>query len=382
MSFTVDAAGLAGLPTQLDRLKQDALRGSGYVGDHATMSYGGVLNDITADHERIVHDVRGYLEKLAGPVAGNTGEAVRAALTYYGHADAKAAARLDATYPETRGGPDSYGSTSYSSGARRERFGDLAAPSSHYVAPRDHHVDYPDEPTALDQISASAVGRWMIIRATELAAKIGLGHRWDPYEEILKPVTGDWNGLRGCADVYANVGGAVGDMAVNLRAMADAVPEVWSGNAADGLTGYLLKVAGQLDDASRPFADLGTSYQRAAENAHEHFQQAGELLNDLIDLIALFIVEAAAAVATAETGVGPAILGAAAAVDAFEIYETIHTLFGPIAAVQVAIENLCSELDRSHAVDIQAKLPALDPAHLQLPGDQSGVGKITIGAGR
>src|SRR5205085_3705469 len=98
MSFTVNAAGLAGLPDQLDRLQLDALRGSAYVGDHAQLSYGGVLNHIKADHERVQRDVRRFLEKLGGPVAGNTAEAVRAAMTWYGHTDAKAAASLDATY--------------------------------------------------------------------------------------------------------------------------------------------------------------------------------------------------------------------------------------------------------------------------------------------
>src|SRR6266511_2484046 len=47
-------------------------------------------------------------------------------------------------------------------------------------------------------INAGAFGRTVIVEATELAASLGLGHRWDPYEKILKPITGDWNGLRKC----------------------------------------------------------------------------------------------------------------------------------------------------------------------------------------
>src|SRR5947207_2497275 len=147
MSFSVDAAGLAGLPEQLDRLQQDAFRGSAYVGDHARLSYGGVLNDITADHERILHDVRGYLNKLGGPVAGNTADAVRAATTYYGRTDARAAASLDASYPATTSAhanvAGNYGATSYSSSALGARFRDVARPTDHYVAPPDRHNEYP-----------------------------------------------------------------------------------------------------------------------------------------------------------------------------------------------------------------------------------------------
>jgi hypothetical protein len=386
MSFTVNAAGLAGLPDQLDRLQQDAFRGSAYVGDHATLSYGGVLNDITADHERTLHDVRGFLDKLGGPVAGNAADAVRAATTWYAHADAKAAASLDATCPATTSAhadvAGNYGATSYSSSALGARFRDVARPTDHYLAPPDRHGEYPDEPLRLDVISPSATGRQLIIKATELAEMLGLGHRWDPYEKILKPLTGDWNGLRACADVYGNVGGAVGDLSMNLRTMAYDVPEVWTGNAADGLTGYVLRVADQLDGSKQSFADLGSSYKAAAENAHRSFEQVGELLSELIDIVLLFIVEAVAAAASAETVVGPIALGAAAAVDALEMFQTIHFIEACLTAIKVGIEDLADTLSGSGAVNVQAKLPVLEPAHLQLPGDQSGVGKTKIGPAR
>src|SRR5437762_13919738 len=152
MSFTVNAAGLAGLPEQLDRLQQDAFRGSAYVGDHAKRSYGGVLNDITADHERIRHDVRGLLDKLGGPVAGNTADAVRAATTYYAHADTKAATTLDATYPATTSVhadvAGNYVATSYSSSAPGARSRDVARPSDHCVPPPAPRYEYPYDPRA------------------------------------------------------------------------------------------------------------------------------------------------------------------------------------------------------------------------------------------
>lgn len=386
MSFTVNAAGLAGLPEQLDRLQLDALRGSAYVGDHAALSYGGVLNDIKANHEQIRDEVRGFLDKLDGPVAGNTAEAVRAATTYYVHTDAKAAASLDATYPATTSAhadvAGNYGATSYSSSALGARFRDVARPTDNYLPPPDRRDEYPDEPDALVLVSPSGVARQIIIHATELAESLGLGHRWDPYEEVLKPLTGDWNGLRGCSDVYRSVGGAVGDMAMNLRAMAYDVPEVWTGNAADGLTGYLLSVADQLDGSKQAFADLGTGYENAAERAHEEFKQAGEMLSDLVDLALVFIAEAAGAGATAETVIGPVVFGAAGAIDAYEIFKAIHTVATAVSMVKVALESLGTTLTNSGVVDIQAKLRALQPAHLQLPGDQSGVGKTKIGPGR
>ena len=386
MSFTVDAAGLAGLPEQLDRLQLDAFRGSSYVGDHAELAYGGVLNDISADHETVVHEVRGFLDKLGGPVAGNTAEAVRAALTYYAHTDAKAAAAVDVSYPATTGehtgslGVD--GSTSYSSSARGARFRDVVAPSGHYVAPPDRHGEYPDEPAELDVISPASWGRQAVIKATELAASLGLGHRWDPYEAVLQPLTGDWNGLRACADVFADVGVAVGDMELNLRTTAYDVPEVWTGNAADGATGYLLKVANQLAAARQPFADLSGRYQAAAEQAREQFKELGERLDDLIDLVLVFIGEVSGLAAVGETGVGFLGLMALAAATAFEIYKVIHLIDLVMKEIRRQVHQLGSLVRGSAVVGLQAKLPALEPAHLQLPGDQSGVGKVKIGPPR
>ena len=51
MSFSVDTARLGGLPDQLDRLAHHARLGEQYAGDGTKLSYGGVLNGITGDHE-------------------------------------------------------------------------------------------------------------------------------------------------------------------------------------------------------------------------------------------------------------------------------------------------------------------------------------------
>jgi hypothetical protein len=386
VSFSVDAAGLVGLPQQLDRMQVDALRGSAYVDAHARISSGGVLTGLAADHQRIVHDVRGYLDKLGSRVAGNAADAVRAASAYYEATDAQAAARLDASYPavtgEHAGGAGSYGATSYSSSAVGARFRDVASPATHYVAPPDRHSEYQDEPQPLQVIGVGGAARALIIKATELAAVLGLGHRWDPYEAVLKPVTGDWNGLRASADVFANVSAALGDVSMNLHATAYDVPEVWTGNAADGVTGYLLRVADQVDSAKQSVTGLSGGYEAAAEHAFERFRQAGDHLDELVDLVVLFIAEAVVAETTVETGVGPLIAGAAAAATAVEMYKIIHAVEAVVGAVEAELDGLRTLLRGFGGGELQLKLPALDPAHLQLPGDQSGVGKVMIGPPR
>ena len=72
-------------------------------------------------------------------------------------------------------------------------------------------------------VSPTAFGRQVIITATEVGAVLGICPRWDPYEAVLKPLTGDWSGFRACADVFDHLAEAVGDMAGNLDVGAGAV---------------------------------------------------------------------------------------------------------------------------------------------------------------
>jgi hypothetical protein len=379
MSFTVDAASLGGLPKQLERLQHDALLGESYVNDNAKLSYGGLLDKLVGGHEDAVRSVRDYLDKLARKVAGNGGEAVQAALAYYAQTDAKAAGALDATFPATTDrhadGPGNYGATSYSSSAYGARFRDVAHPADRYVPPPDHSGEFPDEPKPIAFVSPASYARGLIVQATDAAEKLGIGHRWDPYEMILKPCTGDWKGLRGCTDVFDHVADAVGDMAGNVRAGAFDVPEVWTGNAADSLTSYLLKVADALDDAKKPLHDLGEAYKTAAESAHKLFETLGEMLSAVLDeaIIAL------AALVAAASGVGASVGEALAAVELYEMVREVKGAIEVYTAVTTTIDGLDAALGGDGMVQVDLKLPPLDGGSLHLPGNQSGVGKPKVG---
>src|SRR6266542_4671664 len=191
MSFTVDVNSLGGLPAQLDRLREDATLGYAYVDHCAKLSYGGLLDRIIGGHEGAVHKVENYLDRLAGPVAGNCADAVRYALTYYKQTDVKAAAALDDRYPD----PERHDDTEMDHNGHATadsvggRFRDVAEPTDHYKEPPDYLVEFPFEPQPVVCVSPAAYGRAMIVEATELAASLGLGHRWDPYEEIPPATT-------------------------------------------------------------------------------------------------------------------------------------------------------------------------------------------------
>lgn len=376
MSFAVDTAGLQGLPAQLDRLHEDALLGSAYVDHYAKLSYGGLLDKITGGHEAAVTSVRNYLDKLAGPVAGNTADAVRYAMTYYTQTDVKSAVALDDTYPQAEAKDDTdFGHHIHpSSTSAGGRFHDAAEFTDHYKTPPDHSAEFPFQPQPVMCVSPAAFGRAVIVEATELAASLGLGHRWDPYEAILKPVTGDWSGLRSCTDVFGNVGEALGDMANNVRIAAEGIHEVWTGRAAEGLTAHLIELARTLDEAREPLEKLGRSYEDAARSAFALFGALGDVLNDLIDAVLIFIAEASAAAATSETVIGGIAFGISAAYEADKVYRFVKGAVGLYTSCMAVIETIESAQHGFGAVSGEGSLPTLKETRPPLPGNQSMVG--------
>jgi hypothetical protein len=375
MGFWINVEAVQGLPAQLDRMREDANRGASYVTDQTRLSYGGVLDAISGSHEETVERVRDYLDQLANRVSGNTAQSLRAAFAYYGHTDADAAASLDATYPAAEDGRGD----SYLGGGRPQLgsgFVDVAEPSSRYQPRPDHSDEFPYQPSPGVLISPGAMGRHLIITATTLAAKLGLGHPWDPYEAILKPITGDWNGLRGCTDVFTNVSEAVGDMATNAHAAADSIATVWDGNAADGAHSHLIEIAKALEEAKEPLVKLGEAYEHAAHGAHELFNVMCDVLNDLIDGVVEFIAEASAAAATSETVVGGLAFGGMAAYDAYQVYKYIKHAIEIMTKIDAVRELLQSEQANFGLVHGDSALPQLPTAMPVLPVQQNNVPSI------
>ena len=376
--FFVNAGALARLPAQLDRLQGSASLGMLYVSDQTQLSYGGVLNGITGAHADAVAKVRNYLDELAHHVAGPTANAVRAAVTYYQQTDEVSAAALDETYhaADYRGGgyvaPDDPAGSDYRGGGYVDvgnGFRDLANPSDHYRRRPDYSAEFPYEPPLSALISPAAMGRHVIITATTLAAQLGIGHPWDPYEMILKPITGDWNGMRGCKDVFDNVADALGDLTMNLGAAVESSGSVWLGEAADHLCEHLKEIGDALTEAQEPVRKLAESYETAAEGAHALFGALADVLNDLIDDVIEFIAEASAAAATSETVVGGIVFGGMAAFDAYEIFDKITELIDLMSKVQALVEVYNSQ-QANFGVVGAADLPKLPGTLPQLPGRQ------------
>ncbi|OJF10858.1 hypothetical protein [Couchioplanes caeruleus] len=213
-----------------------------YVKDNTVLAYGdGLLNKAKTGHEAIVSAVSYFLEDIAKYPAREGSIAVDQALDYYEQADRGAAAKLDDA------GRDIYidrheFSNYYRMGGNASGFTDAYARRDRYKAPiadYDKADQFQYAPALWDVASPTSLARDAIWGATRLGAKMGIFDRaYDPFESWVKPLAGDWSGVRACADVWDNVALSLQDMSGNISRHALGVDGVWQGRAADALISH------------------------------------------------------------------------------------------------------------------------------------------------
>jgi hypothetical protein len=283
MEFSVNVEALAGLPELLDRRARELRTGRDYLLDHTGPAFGeGLLNRIVGGHRRVVREVEEFLVDASGPYAERQAERVRAAIASYRRADAAAAARIDATLPSTPlpVRPPHRADPALGPGI----FQDPVEPAAHYLPPPDYHTRFPYRPEITDLVSPSSVGRDAIWYLTSLAARFGLLDRgYDPFEDFVQPISGDWAGLYACGDVFANLGLALTESGTCVVAGSRPLDRVWTGNAADGCAEFLRSFGRSLGASVGPLASIAEEYRAAAQGAAELGQLVGLLLSELLD---------------------------------------------------------------------------------------------------
>jgi hypothetical protein len=326
VSFWIDIPGAGKLPPALDRLGDDARGGMAYVKDNTVLAYGdGLLNKAQSGHEALVSAVTYFLEDIARYPAGQGSAAVTLALHAYEETDRGSAARLDDAGRAVFVDRHEF-SNYYRMGGSVSGFADAYEPQDRFkaVADYDKADQFQYAPALWDIASPSSWVRDAIWEATELGAKMGIFDRaYDPFESWVKPLAGDWTGVRACADVWDNVALALQDMSGNLRRHALGVDGVWSGNAADALISHCWYSGEKILDVVAPMQGLAARYRESADAMFEIGKVMGSLIADLCDAAMIFVSEAALAATTSETIVGGVVFGGAAVYEGYKIWDII-----------------------------------------------------------
>ncbi|MGS2616127.1 hypothetical protein ACVCAH_16625 [Micromonospora sp. LZ34] len=371
MGFDVDVAALRGLPAVFDRLGDDARAGLSHLDTNTALEYGpGFINRISGKHERAVSDIRGFVEDIAKFTAGHTGASLRQALNYYERTDEAAAEHLDRSF---RGD----GQLDRSQFASLYRAAGSAAPFADRAEPRDSLREVPDynkddafqfEPQLWDIASPTSVTRDAIWGATWLGAKLGICDRaYDPYESFIKPVAGDWAGVRGCADAFDNIASSLGGMADNLRWAALCSEQHWQGRAATAFQAHVVNSARKLDVAAGPVSALAAEYRRTAEAMFELGKVLGSLLSDLVDAAMIFVATASTAVGTSETVIGGVVFGAAAIYEGYKVWDIVKEALDLVGRADSLTSAFTSAVADFGMASGAGELPVLAPPPVGLP---------------
>ncbi|MEU8387350.1 hypothetical protein [Micromonospora sp. NPDC048843] len=371
MGFAVDVAALRGLPPLFDRLGDDARAGLTYVESNTVLEYGpGFINRISGKHENAMLAIRDLVEDVAKYTAADTGATLRQSLDYYERTDAAAAERLDQAFRRDWALDRSEYAGFYRDTALPAPFADRTDPQQLLRAVPDYDKDdaFQFEPQLWDMASPTSVARDVIWGATWLAAKLGICDRaYDPYESLLKPVAGDWAGVRGCADVFGNLAAALAGMADNVRWGALSSEQHWQGKAATAFQAHLVDSARKLDTAGAPLLALAAEYRRTAEAMFEIGKVLGSLLSDLVDAAMIFTVTASTAVATSETVIGGVVFGAAALYEGYKMWDIFKEALDLVGRADSLTSAFTAAVGNFGMAATAQELPVLAPAPNGMP---------------
>jgi len=355
--FSVDLAALRDVPEMLGRMADDAKRCRLYAEEYFDFAFGpGVLNRATGRHDEAREKVRDFFRRVEHLAAAQR-DAVTAAIDYYEGVDLVAAARTDALLPPTRIDPVEGRSPRLRPDLLQARVREQNEPIDALTEPPDYSTQDPYQPQWSDLVSPGNVARDATWGVTWLGAKLGICDRaYDPLDDFVLPMTGNWAGMHACADALANLAEAARLLQGNADWIALRVEAVWLGNAADACWIKVRGLAKALDAAQHPLNDLSSAYAGMVDEM-KFLEGAMELL--VIDLIdAVFF--ATLAVATSETVVGAVVFGGAAVYEISRVVGHVNDVLSHIEKARNAVDVFGGKTDGFGLLNTD--LPALPAA--------------------
>lgn len=349
MGFRVEPDAIQGFASLVGRGADDAAKAVEFASNNTQIdkAVGGQLWDLVAgDHDQYVESAKKALGKVQSVLNSSQTELSKSA-KYYRETDTDEAARMDATYPGSKGGggaPPSGGNGSDFADAQdasatlKKPAGDSDNPLVKYA--QGHVDEYNMNPvqktlgTIMDLGSPSTV-------AVE-AVKLLFG--FDIFGEINNWVLGDWNKYKDCAEVWGNLGSFCDAVAANLKKGTQNVGVTWEGNAYDAAKVYFDEFSKKLADFKETFDSLTSCYNAAAQ---EVFQLAEILKAGVVfiaDMAIIWMANMAAATAVNAIPIGgqaaSVAMFALAAAQAVMIIQRFAALVKAFDATMLAITTL------------------------------------------
>lgn len=225
----------------------------------------------------------------------------------------------------------------------------------------NHEDGFGGTPEWLDLLSPTAWIVDTVYGVTSVAADLGILDRaYNMRDEFVKPFTGDWAGVRGCADYYEYVAQALSGMAANLTWATYSADACWEANASDACQVSLTGLKDTLAAASSTLGPLSTEYIEAATEINGERAILTGLLTELTDAAIIAAAAAALAAATAKTAIGGVLFGGLAAYELYmvaEVVQEILTLITRCNTYAVGVADFFSGFGVIESGDPMPELP-------------------------
>jgi hypothetical protein len=164
----------------------------------------------------------------------------------------------------------------------------------------------------------------------------------DVLEELLAPVSGHWEQVSAYGDALNKLSLCLVDTGVDLRDATNALRPEWTGNAADAAFRYFDSASASLTGYAKVLASLQGEYQEVALKMWINCEAAKAISEQILDDALFAAVAVAAGTVTAETGVGPVVGYALAAVKIASMMEKIHEGTKVVRVGKALVDGLTS----------------------------------------
>ncbi|GGN85979.1 hypothetical protein GCM10010112_67010 [Actinoplanes lobatus] len=355
MRFDVDLAAMESLRKLLERGSEDASSMRSYWEGNAGIDFlgEGVINLIQRSDDHVESSIGSYLDTLAGRTMPGLAEAIDMAARHYRATDQAAAASIDSALPGANVTAAADGDVPIAFDYYRPApsFSDAADPGARLAGLPNFNQRMPYQPSWTDLSSPTSLLRDAIWSVTWLGMKLGVCDRqYDIAEVVLKPVLGDWAGMKATGVTMVNLSNAIVDLHSNLGRAILGIRGSWEGNAADAAVANLHEVRKSLLRTATALLKIGKEYDDAAEGCYDMSGTIGNILSDITDAAVAAAAGAAATGALTASGAGVPIallLGAFTVTKVYRVCKEVYTMIKIIADMVSRVNAAVSAVDAS-----------------------------------
>ncbi|GAA4862779.1 hypothetical protein [Saccharopolyspora cebuensis] len=361
MSFSYEYKGLQQVADFFDQLADDVMDARTWLSDTTDMTFGpGLLNLVLGGHNDVTETVTDHQKGFSESVLRVAAEEFRAADKLYRSTDDEASKEIDQAWQDADVGtapeavPGAGAGPTFMLVTRAKDF------TTNFG---DFDGEFTNEPKWSFSLSATDYSRKIVYEASQIAVEAGvLSDPVDLYEYLLKPVFGNWVGLRQCAEVYDILSKQYEEYSAKIAEGVAELDSIWTGAAADGAKAWMVRLSHYCTDVAADLSDISKEYKDGSKHCYDLAQAVGPPAIQAVEHAVLTSLAAGYAAGTTATIVGApagAVLGAAAVAEAVLFGKAFATAISAVGNLKTAVDAFGPTL---------GGMGVVTPANLRLGG--------------